>query len=233
MVNTPGEWPKVVNNIVCVTCHEFGPGHALEYTRRPAVNAAMLRGWDPRQPLAYCSTCHRVDVGGGRFSPHRQRDASGRIREDACLFCHTQRPVVPEDGRRRFEPHLRAATSDLCLNCHTRHWDLSPLGHVDRPVTPIIRTWMIMREIGFERPQASEAELARLAADPARAPARLPLGHTATGQAIVTCYSCHNPHYNGLLPPGTELGALATNPQDRRSALRTNWIDLCSECHRR
>jgi len=65
-------------------------------------------------------------------------------------------------------------------------------------------------------------------------PAGSPLTELApVGAPLVTCYTCHNPHYTGLFPEGSELGALATNPDDRRGALRTDWIELCSECHRR
>jgi len=225
LVSAPDGWPTSAGRIGCLTCHDI-QRHCAPDARRPAVNYVLLRGYDPQRPLEYCSTCHHTDVGA-RFSPHRQRDATGRVREDACLFCHTQRPDVPDDGRRRFEPKLRTESSALCLRCHSPHWDLSPLGHVDRPVTPHIRRWMLMRELSLER-DANAEQLARLAEDSPRAPARLPLGDNK-----VTCYTCHNPHFAGLFPADSELGALARNPQDRTSALRTDWIDLCSECHQR
>jgi hypothetical protein len=225
LVTTPDDWPTVDGRIGCLTCHDM-ERHCRPDAQRPDSNVVLLRHFDPQRALAYCETCHRTELGY-RFSPHRQRDAQGKIREDACLFCHTQTPEVPADGRRRFEPHLRVESSALCLNCHSKHWDLSPLGHVDRPVTPHIREWMLKRELSLDT-QITPAELARMAADPKRHPARLPLGEN-----MVTCYTCHNPHYNGLFPPDSEVGALASNPQDRRSALRTDWIDLCSECHER
>ena len=225
LVNTPKDWPTVDGAIGCLTCHDLSPQCTAD-GQRPPSSYLMLRGYDAQRPLAYCSTCHRPEVGE-RFSPHRQRDAAGRIRDDACLFCHTQRPEVPADGRRRFQPHLRVESSELCLNCHNKHWDLSPLGHVDRPVTPRIRQWMLMRELSTHSGD-SPRELARLAAQSDRAPARLPLG-----QDRVTCYTCHNPHYTGLFTADSELGALADNANDRSSALRTDWIDLCSECHSR
>ncbi len=238
LVDTPEDWPTVEGTTGCLTCHDI-QRHCSPTARRPAVNYVLLRNWEPQRPLEYCSNCHRTDVGQ-RFSPHRQRDASGRVREDACLFCHTQQPEVPADGRRRFQPHLREEFSKLCLNCHSRHWDLSPRGHVDRPVPPKIRQWMLMRELSLSM-DGDLQELARLASASGRAPARLPLGQKAVAlpgagsktEEVVVCYSCHNPHYAGLFPPNSELGALATNPQDRASALRTDWINLCSECHQR
>ena len=225
LVTTPADWPTINGMIGCLTCHDI-QRHCSPEAKRPAVNAVLLRGYDPQRRLEYCSTCHRTDLGG-RFSPHRQRDATGRIREDACLFCHTKTLDIPADGRRRFQPRLRDESSALCLNCHARHWDLSPLGHVDRPVTPRIREWMLVRELSLQGPVGLQT-LARLAGEPHREPARLPLGRDR-----VTCYTCHNPHYNGMFPPDSELGALATNPEDKKSALRLNWIDLCSECHHR
>ncbi len=224
VVTTPDDWPTVDGQIACLTCHDI-IRHCDRDAARPAINSVLLRGYDPQRPLDYCTTCHDPDIGG-RFSPHRQRDATGRVREDACLFCHTERPEVPPTGERQFEPELRDETSDLCLNCHVPHWDLSPKGHVDRPVTPEIRQWMLMRELSLEHPDDSVQELARMAARLDREPARLPLG-----DGMVTCYTCHNPHYTGLFPPDSELGALAENPADRKAALRTDWIDLCSECH--
>ncbi len=229
-VKVPEGWPTHDGQITCLTCHDLST-HCRKGARRPPGEfALLLRAYNPQRRLEYCATCHQGDVGQ-RFSPHRQRDASGRVREDACLFCHTKRPDIPPDGRRRFQPHLRNDTSDLCLNCHSKHWDLSPKGHVDRPVTPKIREWMLMCELSREV-DASPEQLARLASQPSRRPARLPLGNR-DGHEIVTCYSCHNPHYAGLFPPGSELGARATVPEDRKAALRANWVDLCSHCHHR
>lgn len=223
VAQTPPDWPTAGGVIGCLTCHDIRR-HCDPAARRPAVNSVLLRGYDPQRPLAYCGRCHPSDLAG-RFSPHRQRDDAGHPREAACLFCHTRRPDIPVDGRRQFEPLLRTESSALCTSCHQPHWDLSPRGHVDRPVTPAIREWMNVRELSRES-GASREDLRPAARATDRPPAWLPLGNDR-----VTCYTCHNPHYAGLFPPDAELGALARNPADRASALRTDWIELCSECH--
>ena len=228
LVDTPAQFPVLNGSIGCLTCHDI-QRHCRPEARRPALNAALLREYDVQRPLAYCMNCHRADPQG-RFSPHRQRDAQGRVRDDACFFCHTQKPTIPEDGRRRFKPQLRDTTSRLCLNCHTRHWDLSPRGHVDRPITARKRQWMLMRQMDREM-EADRATLMQLADTSQNPPALIPLG--GDNHDMMTCYTCHNPHYSGLFPPGSELGALARNPEDRAGGLRVDFIDLCSECHRR
>ncbi len=225
LVKSPDNWPTIKGAIGCITCHDVTP-HCNKAAKRPETNYVLLRDYDPRESLDYCTICHQPDAGG-RFSPHRQRDPGGQVREEACFFCHTRKPEIPTDGRRQFRPHLRVESSDLCLNCHRQHWDMSPLGHVDRPVTPAIRQWMLMRELARQS-DASRETLAKLARDSSRQPARLPLADNK-----VTCYTCHNPHYMGLFPANSELGALAHNPRDRAVALRTDWVDLCSECHNR
>ncbi len=213
-VDTPDAFPTVGGMIGCLTCHDV-QRHCSPDARRPVVNAVLLREYDAQRPLDYCNHCHTSEAGA-RFSPHRQKDASGRVRDDACFFCHTQKMEIPVDGRRRFEPHLRAESSEICLACHTKHWDFSPLGHVQRPVPESMLEYMLVAE---NRPTTSGD------GTPA-APARLPLG-----DGNVTCYSCHNPHYAGMLSRETELGALARDPRDAKAALRTDWVELCSGCH--
>lgn len=100
---------------------------------RPLDNPAMLREFDVVRPYAFCGRCH-VSPGTARISPHRQLAADGGLIEETCRYCHNSVPEIPDDGARRSDPDLRITSSQLCLNCHSRHWDFSQRGHVERPM---------------------------------------------------------------------------------------------------
>jgi predicted CXXCH cytochrome family protein len=213
LVSTPEAFPTPDGLLGCLSCHDIVQHCTPTADRRPAWNPVLLREFDPRQRLDYCAQCHVSSIGD-RFSPHQQFRNDASLRAAACGFCHTQEPHIPADGRRRFEPHLRTDTSALCLNCHDRHWDLSPRGHVDREMTPETLRKLLAQE-------------SRLGARGNPQPALLPLGADET----VTCYTCHNPHHPETFPPGTELASLASDPDDRVAGLRLDWLVLCSACH--
>jgi predicted CXXCH cytochrome family protein len=214
-VSTPSKFPTPGDLLGCISCHDIVQQCSKSANQRPARNPQLLRFYDPQQRLDYCAECHSSSIGA-RFSPHEQYRDDESLRTATCNFCHTQIPDVPPDGRRRFEPHLRTATSDLCMNCHDPHWDLSPRGHVDRPMTDEILAKLLAQE-------------SRLGAHGRMRPTVLPLGENDT----VTCYTCHNPHHPQTFPAGTELASYATDPRDRLAHLRTNWLVLCSACHER
>lgn len=219
-IEVPGGWPLVEGRLGCLTCHDIRR-HCDAPERRPPVNAAMLRSFEPEEPLHFCRQCHKADASW-RMSPHENVDGSGRIVENSCRFCHAQTPQVA--SARSGQAKLYAEGSQLCLTCHTRHWDVSLRGHVDRPVTPEIRRAMVARELAGGR--SGDAPSVVFSADLDREPALLPL---ARGE--VTCYTCHNPHEPGLFPAGSPQGAVSTLPEDAHAALRVRSMDLCITCH--
>ncbi len=210
MVSTPAEWPLVDGRLTCLTCHDI-LRHCEVDVVRPEVNPVLLRGTLSENPLDFCMQCHKPDESW-RLSPHQQVDADGRIRLESCGFCHAEAPTVPRDGLREGYSFLRAATSEVCLTCHVRHWDYFPEGHVDRPAPAKVREALGLTE-STARGMTTEG--------------RLPLS-----RGNVTCFSCHNPHDEKLFAPGSELGMRATRPEDARVDLRMDRTELCLSCHR-
>jgi predicted CXXCH cytochrome family protein len=198
----PKGWPLVEGRLVCLSCHDI-VRHCDPAARRPAINPAMLRVHDPEEPLRLCTQCHQAS-DAWRVSPHRNLDAAGQVIASSCAFCHVQTPPTSPDGSRTGDALLHADGSSLCLTCHARHWDVSPLGHVDREASDLTR------RIVAARPSAQA----------------LPLHGDR-----VTCYSCHNPHQAGLFPLDSPLGAISTAPADTRAALRVSSAELCLQCH--
>jgi len=220
-IGAPPGWPLVNGRLGCLTCHDIRR-HCDEDSRRPATNSSMLRAFDSRDPMHVCTQCHQA-TDQWRTSPHRHLDASGIAIDSACRFCHVKVPPIPSDGLRRGRPMLHADGSRLCLTCHAPHWDVAPLGHIDRPASQRTRRAMAARRIlladgdGAAPDGAQEA----LAADSV-----FPLW-----DGRVTCYSCHNPHQAGLFPDGSALGCASALAIDEKSALRLPSTQLCIGCH--
>ncbi len=212
-IHTPTDWPLNDGRLSCITCHDI-QRHCEPNATRPTVNSALLRHHDPDQPMAFCTKCH-VPTDDWRLSPHDQIAADGSLRTNTCTFCHVGEPNNNRSGRRLGNAELRADSSDVCLTCHTKHWDYSPEGHVERPTTSKIRARMAERADGISAYTSAGYQNSVL-----------PL----TNQKV-TCYTCHNPHAPGLFPTGSQLGSYATDETDRAIDLRLNRDDLCLSCH--
>lgn len=216
-ISTPADWPVLDGRISCLTCHDIRR-HCTSTVNRPRANAAMLRGYDAGRAHDYCNTCHHADALRP-YNPHVQIDNAGAVREQSCLFCHTTTPPIPPDGARQGQPLLRQDTSQLCLRCHVRHWDVSPLGHVERPISAGIQRNLQRRE----QAAWNGSPATPLADRTTQAAQRLPLTDDR-----VTCFTCHNPHQAGLFRNGSPLDMreAATGKQ-----LRMSEAQLCVECH--
>jgi hypothetical protein len=208
-MKAPAGWPLLNGRIGCLTCHDV-IRHCDPSAHRPTANPAFVREYEPSNALAFCTKCHAAR-DDWRVSPHRQLAADGSADMHTCVFCHTEAPEL-QNRRRSHEPRLHTAGSDLCLTCHSRHWDVSPLGHVERSMTDAIRRTMLMRE-GVDPNSDAQPEI-------------LPLTDNK-----VTCYTCHNPHQEGLFPSGARLGARSREPGDAYAAVRVPQSELCLHCH--
>ncbi len=128
----PTDWPLVDGRLGCLTCHDV-KRHCDVTAARPAGNAAMLRGAALGGSVRFCLQCHEGS-DSWRISPHQQTRDDGTIREETCGFCHTadSARIALAGGDK---PVLRSRGSNVCLGCHSKHWDYFPEGHVDRPLT--------------------------------------------------------------------------------------------------
>lgn len=202
-VETPADWPTVDNRIVCLTCHDI-VRHCDRSAKKPAVNAMMLRHFEPDKPIAMCTQCHQAD-DSWRISPHNQLDASGRLKPDSCLFCHKTAPSTTAGAMPARKVELRTEPERVCLSCHTPHWDYFPDGHVEHP----------MPEKMLDTLKRTDSLAARL-----------PLNKNR-----VMCFTCHNPHTPGIFPAGAPAASFATAPDDAKVRLRMNRAELCIACH--
>jgi hypothetical protein len=219
----PEGWPLVDGRIGCLTCHDIRR-HCDVRASRPAENPALVRGFNPRDAAASCMSCHVAQTW--RINPHLDMGGGAGATANGCAFCHTSRPPIPSDGRRRFDARLREESSRLCLNCHTMHADPAPEGHLDALAPDSMVRTMLAREKSFPGQTADAPPEGILEPGADRPPALLPLE-----DGRVECYSCHNPHPPGLFPSGTVLGARSASPADEKKSLRMDQIDLCRYCH--
>lgn len=225
-VINPG-WPAPEGLLSCVTCHNFGRGHARGGPR-PEVNAWMLRDYTGGPLGPWCAKCHVASPAHQPFNPHIMLDEHGQVNWRNCVLCHE----VTEGFDRQVRlgrPELVAEELSLCARCHTRHVDWFTPGHMGMSVPARMRAYMLAREdAGMEgRLSREQIEPHR---DSARRPARLPLGE---GDRVV-CSTCHNPHQAGLFPPQTDLGMGAISPRatdHEPLKMRGLGRGICRGCH--
>lgn len=210
-VSTPADWPLVGGRIGCATCHNV-MAHCDSSGQEDRSNRLLLRGERIGGSVQFCTQCHEGS-DRWRISPHAQMADAGGVRAETCNFCHVKMPEIPADGRRPGHPELRVSGSNVCLGCHTRHWDYFPEGHTDQPLTDEIARRLAAREA------ADGDETAALTGD-------LPL---ADGR--VACFTCHNPHQAGVFPAGSQMDRRATSEADAKRLLRRDRTDLCQTCH--
>jgi predicted CXXCH cytochrome family protein len=204
----PAGWPLLGNRVGCITCHEVLAG-CRPNIRRPAYNSVFLRGYDGRDLGRFCNNCHVRAAEAERFSPHLMLDEDAKIVPSACTYCHSGVPKLELTGQA--DPQtvkLRHGEAALCMGCHTRHLDYFEPGHIGRKVPAGMKAYMA----------TTEARRLRLAAGDR-----------------VTCTTCHNPHQQGVFPPGSAEARGAIRPGDSRRnlGLRLAHTELCCACHRK
>ena len=201
-VNTkiPDGWPLVNGRIGCLACHDIRR-HCDTPSPRPFENAALIRGFNARDPLSSCAQCHTSQ--NWRVNPHHGTLAGGPTATNTCGFCHAAQPRTAPGGEPQFDPKLRAAATKLCLNCHQMHADPAPRGHLDMTLPDRMK---------HADPDVLPLDDGRIACSTCHNP------HAA--DAALAAY---------FQRPLAQ--ARSTAPADAKKALRLEHTTLCTHCH--
>jgi predicted CXXCH cytochrome family protein len=212
----PADWPAPDDKVTCATCHQVHPTGDPRASR-PLQNPMFLRGGGTDM-LAFCGRCHPgADEPQRRYNPHAAQIDNGQVAQQSCAFCHNKPMPHGASAARTGQPALRADPISLCIGCHPTHLEWSEKGHIGTKVTPRILGSLT----AFAR--------ARNLTPPSTQPAAgfLPLA----GGDTVVCSTCHNPHYEGVFPPGSPLANGAAQPAPAAEQLRGLHSQLCGACH--
>lgn len=226
VVQPPG-WPAPGGVLSCMTCHNFGPGHARGGPR-PTVNAWMLRDYTGGSLTEWCAKCHVTSPAHKPFNPHEMITETGEVNLRNCVLCHRVSEGFDRQARLG-KPDLVTEEISLCARCHTRHVDWFTPGHMGRTVPPSMRAYMLAREDAGMQGRLTPEQIEPYAGSP-REPRRLPLGLDDR----VVCSTCHNPHQAGLFPPETDLGMGAMKVRGSEHEplnMRGLGRGICRGCH--
>ena len=138
-----------------------------------------LRGGPYAVKDQFCYRCHLEDKQQ-LSNPHRQIDPFGRVRIEACRFCHR---IDPDLSKPKAPGNFQMVGDEIgiCANCHKDR------PHPDRDHNVPMSGDKLARKIAYEE----------------RHQVILPLGEGN----MVKCTTCHNPHAKGVLKGESGVGA--------------------------
>jgi hypothetical protein len=164
----PAEMPLQEGKISCLTCHDI-----YWQCQKRTVDKISLRGAPYPKRSDFCYQCHD-ETSYMMLDPHVQLNAWGKIIDERCLYCHTEKP---DEKRANYEDVQFIGNLEvICQRCHVIRGNHA--GNVNHLVKPSAKA--------LARMQAMEKEFGII----------LPLD--ADGK--LTCITCHNPHDKGVIP---------------------------------
>lgn len=172
----PADFPLVDGKLACTTCHDL----YLQCQADPAVNPGRkknpktsLRGAPFKQRTDFCFNCHDRQ-NYEMQNPHDQKDDSGKLYAEKCLYCHKVKPDEQKDHFKDIQ--VLNNIEDICQGCHVITGNHS--GNYNHLIAP------------SEKFQKRFTEMEK------KFNIILPLA--ANGK--MSCMTCHNPHEKGIIP---------------------------------
>ena len=164
----PAALPLRDGKITCLTCHDI-----YWQCQKRTIDKISLRGAPYPKRSDFCYQCHD-ETSYMMLDPHVQLNAWGKIIDERCLYCHTEKP---DEKRANYgDVRLIGDLEVICQRCHVIRGNHA--GNFDHMVKPSAKA--------LARMQAMEKEFDII----------LPLGTNGN----MTCITCHNPHDKGVIP---------------------------------
>lgn len=225
----PSDFPLENGMLTCLTCHDVARYCTL---KQPAAlpTRAFLRGESLSRPLKFCFHCHE-QKNYQSFNVHNQLETD-KVKTDVCLWCHINAPDTGSRLKDAVSFDLRGEASEICGNCHLMPINNSSSDtHTHMYLTPSqeMKWYMFAYEIQpqMRLPFNQLMEYVRAAN---RAPRSIPLDENGR----ITCWSCHNPHEEGLLPKWNPRSLGAEPEKATKHRLRAREGDIsCRICHQK
>ena len=225
----PSDFPLEDGKLTCLTCHDVTwDCTAGQTTSIP--NRNLLRGDLVSSPLDFCFHCH-IQENYQTFNAHDQLE-DGKMKTDACLWCHISTPEISPYLKDTTSYKLRGEVIKICGNCHFRLISNSASdthSHMYLSPSQEMKWYMFAYEIQpqMHLPFKQLMEYVRAAN---RAPRSIPLNK----DDCITCWSCHNPHEQGILPATNPRSIGAEPEKSTNYRLRTREGDIsCRMCHQK
>jgi len=223
--NIPSDLPLYDGILTCLSCHDVVQRCRTEQTDA-AANHNFLRTTQAFSGnMSFCFRCH-IEGNYRPFNVHDQL-VGNKLKTDTCIWCHVNVPRVSPALQESDSYALRSTSQALCNNCHQIDAGHPASGvHINSTPLPDMLAYMYAYEI-----QSQMAMPLKQLTEYVRAMKKIPREIPLDQNGGITCYSCHNPHEEGLFPNSNPRAIGAEPKHAVNHRLRTRESNICKACH--